>query len=948
MKRILSLILVLVLVLGSMPLAFADEHEMTPGEKLQEYGLVLGDEEGNLMEDETFTRAQMMVMLARLYDVEDEAMAYDLPSSFSDVADDYYAPFIAYAEVQGWTDGVGDGLFAPDSEVGAQMVATFMLRILGYDVDWENAVAQAAVLGIMDDEPGEAFTRANAFDMMLDAVNTKMANEDMTLGQKLGVVDYEDPTVAVDVEVEDITANNLKQAVVEFNTAVDEVSATDKDNYDIVGEDDIVISDISLADDMTAVITFEVAVKQQSEYDVTVMDVLDVDEETEVVETTMTVEALDNTIPTAVSAEVIGIDTIKVTFSEPVIGTGGAPVAVDKNDFEVNDGDLYIKGVTMSNNDTEANVELYSDLSDGMVTIKALNTIEDFAGFSVMSASFDIEVVEDTEAPYVVSYKDASKNGVTLVFNEDIEIKDDDVANFYHTNSGNKVDPGSIVDASVDGKELSLEFTENNLPEGVAYVYVKDGAINDLWDNENDTTIKTVVEITIDETAPTLVDIEAKYDKDTDEYTIDLEFSEAISDDTEADNFTILDDDGDEIDNIIDSLDDNDKDEFLTLNLDDELNGDYTLVIEDVEDLSANAITTITKDFFVEDLKAPLFDGFTATLYNAGGPDQMVKVNFGESMDATDGKYSVDDLEKYTIDTTVLVDYTDASINMLKDDKSIEINLPYDAAEDVDDTNFEITSGTNLKMMRVADAAGNYTKLNSGEVLISPSGKIAFTAEAVDTETIEVTFTDTELAVFESSEFMITDKNTTTTAINIAGVSTKLNADGETVAVFTIDDNDEDYELPVNFEGKVFVKTSIAEVDIDTRNEYNEKADDTLIADIDDSIAPALALVDHDNDGSDTNPTDEVEDVKLITSGTTGTSIQLTFAEDLDVNYIGYDDFSVQGVDVVSVKLTSGNIVTIVVDEAVKVGDTVTLDGSIRDDSANKNKLDDLSIDIQY
>ena len=959
MKRILSLILVLVLVLGSMPLAFADGH-LTDGEKLMELGLLQGDGAGNLMEDEALTRAQMMVMLARLYDVEEEAMAYAVDSPFDDVVEgSYYEPYISYAADVGWTEGVGDGLFEPNTEVGPQMVATFMLRILGYEADWDNAVSQAALLGIMDDNPGGLFTRANAFDMMHDAVYTKMNNDSRTLGQKLGVVEYEEPTVDVDIEVESISASNLKQAVIEFNKAADEDSATSIKNYDVEGDDedgnDIEIVDASLVDDMTVVITFDVAVKQQSEYDVTVEGVKDVDEDSEVeMDSPITVEALDNTLPTAVDAKVVGIDTIKVTFSEPV-------QAENKDYFEVNDGDLYIKKVTMSNNDTEANVELYSDLKEGIVTIEALNDIEDYAGFSVMNTTFDVEVVEDTEAPYVVSYKDANRRSVTLVFNEDIEVDGYDAdsetpssgvdfdKNFYHTNTLNEA---NVLE--LDGNELTLKFTEdeNRLPEGAAYVYIAKEMVNDLWDNENDTTIKTDVEITVDETAPTLVDLDPKYDEDTDEYSIELEFNEEVAD-VEEDNFTILDEDGDEVEDIIASLKSNeDNDEFVTIVLDDELNGDYTLVIEDVEDLSANAITTISKDFFVEDLKSPKFDKFTATAYNVGTDDQMIKVNFGESMDVSDGKYSVDDLEKYTVNDTVLVDYTDARIRVLKDEKAIEIHMPFDKDEDIDDGNFKLVvkndpdDGYNLDMMRVADAAGNYTKANSGTLNILESGTIAFSAEAVDVDKVEVTFTDTELAVFESKEFILTE-NTTGNALNIAGVSTKLNSDGETVAVFTIDEDSDGNLLPVNFTGKVFVDPSIDEDDLETRNGYDEKPYKGLVANIDDSIAPDLATFVYNSDG------DTVDNVKSA-AGTTYGTITMTFAEPIKSNTLSTNTFDVSGYSVEDYAIDSptGTVLTLYVldndDDPTRAKDGTKIKLVVEIEDAKGNVLDELDTKVTH
>lgn len=185
MKKTLSIVLIVVLIFGSLPYAFT---EQTAGEKLRTLGLVKGDTQGNLLEDEKLSRKQMMVMLARLNGVEDEAENFELLAPFSDVEpDSYYEPFIAYAYSKGWTDGTGDGKFSPDAEVSSQMVATFVLRVLGYEVNWESAITEASVLGIVDDVPGEAFTRKHAFDMIYDAVNTKVSGEDILLGEKLGI-----------------------------------------------------------------------------------------------------------------------------------------------------------------------------------------------------------------------------------------------------------------------------------------------------------------------------------------------------------------------------------------------------------------------------------------------------------------------------------------------------------------------------------------------------------------------------------------------------------------------------------------------------------------------------------------------------------------------------------------------------------------------------------------
>ena len=90
---------------------------------------------------------------------------------------------------------------------------------------------------------------------------------------------------------------------------------------------------------------------------------------------------------------------------------------------------------------------------------------------------YEDEYEEDDDEPEIVGYKDATTEGVTLIFDEDIEIEDDDDDNFYHTNSNNHV----VEDVEVDGEELILIFSDddddNSLPEGTAYIYIEEDSI---------------------------------------------------------------------------------------------------------------------------------------------------------------------------------------------------------------------------------------------------------------------------------------------------------------------------------------------------------------------------------------------------------------------------------------------------------------------------------------
>jgi len=242
MKKTLSLVLMIVLFVASF--SFASENK-TAGEKLATLGLVKGDAQGNLLEDEKLSRAQMMVMLARLNGVEEKAEGFEQEMPFTDIpSNSYYKPFIAYAYEQGWTKGTSEEAFSPDAKVTTQMVATYMLRVLGYEVNWESAISEAAALGIADDTPSEVFTRKNAFDMIYDTVNTKVSGEDILLGEKLGVGEA---VQLLGVE----TLSNTK-IVLTFSSLVDKetVDASTFSIKEVYGEKDtLTVNDVVVKDE---------------------------------------------------------------------------------------------------------------------------------------------------------------------------------------------------------------------------------------------------------------------------------------------------------------------------------------------------------------------------------------------------------------------------------------------------------------------------------------------------------------------------------------------------------------------------------------------------------------------------------------------------------------------------------------------------------------------------
>ena len=70
MKRILSLTLALVMVLGTFTAVFAAEPtvEEAAGAFLEKVGVLLGDDEGDLLLEENLERRDAVILLSRLLD----------------------------------------------------------------------------------------------------------------------------------------------------------------------------------------------------------------------------------------------------------------------------------------------------------------------------------------------------------------------------------------------------------------------------------------------------------------------------------------------------------------------------------------------------------------------------------------------------------------------------------------------------------------------------------------------------------------------------------------------------------------------------------------------------------------------------------------------------------------------------------------------------------------
>ncbi len=794
LKKLLAVIVsVCVLATFAFP-AFAAEK--TAAEITEDLGVLKGDSSEGVTDTylaKGTTRDQAAVLFLRLLGLEDEAYAFEGEDNFADADQtwDNASRALAYLKANpdlGW-QGVSADKFDPKGTISAQQMYKVCLEVLGYkqgvDFEWADVFTFAADKGLSEIADVTDMTNGDVAIALVEVLKLTLKDSETTLIEDLvakGVVTEADAIDAglieptpEELEVVDVTATNLIQAVVTFNQKVDKDTASDKDNYSFATADKITVDKADLQDDgVSVVLTFKTSVVQQKNAKLTVNNVKSA-EGVKMEKSTIEVVFLDSTIPTVVSAEVVGISTIKVTFSEPM-----NPATVTSAAFKVNDGKYYVKGATGQTNNTEFRVELYTSLKDGDLPFEMKAGIaEDWAKFTTLGYKTTLTVVEDKDAPEVISYEDAKPNSVTLVWNEDISMINGGLANYYHTNSSNPVSVTPVV----DGKKMTLTFDKNHkLPNGTAYVYVMKEVVKDLWNNKNAQQM-VKLDVVVDKDAPVLQSIEVKTEKQ-----IVLTFDEAVEKYNKSSNYTILDKDGKEIKNILygaPTVDSTGK--KVTVNFSKNLDGgDYTLVVKDIEDKSENAMASFSMSFTITDKTAPDVAKINAKIYTpAGSDDTILKIFFPEAMDI-EGTYGVDDLAKYFIlnggsgtDWKAVKDIDDVALAVVDDAKAVEITFTKAALTKAGVT---VAAGTKaLRIARVADAAGNYTADLQGEYNIVGSGDVFVTkAELTGAKEVKVYFSD-ELANLNEDEIVIKKNTTVNKYTETATLELK---DGKSVATF--------------------------------------------------------------------------------------------------------------------------------------------------------------------
>lgn len=135
MRKIILSMLVASLILMTSGVAGATKLTTEQQSDLYSYGIMVGDENGDLRLDDTITRAEAVKMIccASNADVSSvENLAYD--RYFKDIPQNHWAiQYIHAAKELGIVDGDENGNFNPEEEITYSEIIKMVVSVLGYD-----------------------------------------------------------------------------------------------------------------------------------------------------------------------------------------------------------------------------------------------------------------------------------------------------------------------------------------------------------------------------------------------------------------------------------------------------------------------------------------------------------------------------------------------------------------------------------------------------------------------------------------------------------------------------------------------------------------------------------------------------------------------------------------------------------------------------------------------
>jgi len=198
-KRIRTILILIVLLLSLTSNVFAEgtsTEQQVAADFLREASIMVGDTNGDMMLNQSLTRAQMAVLLTRIIanpdHIEAEHVYYSNRCKFTDVPD-WAKVYVGYCSANHLVAGYGNGLYGPNDPVTPAAASTVMLRCLeDVGVDWSYSTACQTIIKLglapMEALAGTEITRGN----MAVLIRRTMAK----MGYDVGVFETQPHTAA--------------------------------------------------------------------------------------------------------------------------------------------------------------------------------------------------------------------------------------------------------------------------------------------------------------------------------------------------------------------------------------------------------------------------------------------------------------------------------------------------------------------------------------------------------------------------------------------------------------------------------------------------------------------------------------------------------------------------------------------------------------------------------
>ncbi|KZL90202.1 cell wall-binding repeat-containing protein [Clostridium magnum] len=565
--------------------------------------------------------------------------------------------------------------------------------------------------------------------------------------------------------VASVTATNLNQIKVVFNSEVDEDSAELVSNYKIDGTAlNSGNAKASLQDDNKTLVINLYNVKQQNKsYDFEVKDgVLTADKTETVAKYGSTVTFSDITAPTVTSVSVKGNSKITVMFSEPVkvdVDASGNATSTFTSKLKINGQNIsgfglstaapkdvvaaVTAGTTTSTTVWADGVDLYfaSKLPSGNNTLKisdgdANSVLSDAAGFVFKEATQNFNVDAVTTAPVIKEVKADADGTLWVRFDRAM----DQTTATSGANYGLNGDSNSLSAGTLKEGDATVKFTGVSFATGANTLYIKN-SIKDAYGNKVADDTRISFTNTKDETKPTVTKVTM-----IDSSTIRMTFSKDI-DMTYASkttNYTLKDSTGSDITSNIDYVkpsngvmaNDNVWDIKMKAGDSNKLTGSkYTLTIKNLVDTTTNknVMDEYTTTLTGNDDVAPKLSSVVA---KADGANHKVVLFFSEAMD-TDTLSNLANYKYQNASNETNSMPSATKITVSNDNKSVTLEFPSNyyvqATSGVDNDNIV----DEILVSGLKDEAGNLIDsfANSGAITpVSGASTVAYKANTYKVE----------------------------------------------------------------------------------------------------------------------------------------------------------------------------------------------------------------------